>query len=136
MRTTQGCCMLLQNSSCTATYKMLGEKARWELHKDAACCFKTAAVQLLTSYLTNHPSKTNKTCWALLVSKDDILLWTPKHEQTSVDWLAKTYIHQFYVDTGCRLEDLLVGIDGKRTKRIHIVDMPRWWYICIYNRCI
>ena len=51
MRTTQGCCMLLQNSSYTATYKMLGEKARWELHKDAACCFKTAAIQLLTKCL-------------------------------------------------------------------------------------
>ena len=46
--------------------KMLEEKSRWELHKDAAHCFeqileaapyKTAAVQPLTSYLTNHLNK-------------------------------------------------------------------------------
>ena len=44
----------------------LGEKSKWELHKDTACCFevaplKKATVQPLTSHLTNHPSKTNKT---------------------------------------------------------------------------
>ena len=52
-----------------------GEKARWELHKQAVCCFeqkletacyKTAAVQPLTSHLTSHPSKMNKTCRTLL----------------------------------------------------------------------
>ena len=46
--------------------KMLEEKARWELPKDAACCFeqilemtiyKTAVVRPLTSYLTNYPIK-------------------------------------------------------------------------------
>ena len=49
------------------------EQARWELHKDATCCFeqiveaalyKTAAVQLCSSHFTNHPSKMNKTYWA------------------------------------------------------------------------
>ena len=47
----------------------------WELHKDALCYFKqileavsfqTAAVWPLTFYLTNHSSKTSKTCWAML----------------------------------------------------------------------
>ena len=46
--------------------KILQEKARWEIHKDIACCFeqkleaapyKTAAVRPLTTHLTNHPSK-------------------------------------------------------------------------------
>ena len=55
--------------------EITGEKARWELHKDVACCFeqileaaayKTAVVRPLTSHLTNHPSKMNKTCFALL----------------------------------------------------------------------
>ena len=68
------------------------------------CCFeqilevapnKTTAVQSLTSILTNHPSKMNKTYWALLVSKDEfisnILLLTPTHRHTSVCWPAKTY---------------------------------------------
>ena len=54
---------------------MLEEKVRWELYKDVACCsgqileaapYKTAAVQLLTSHLTNHPSKTNEACLAML----------------------------------------------------------------------
>ena len=57
------------------TNKTLGEKAGRELYKDAACSLKQvleaslhkrAAVQPLTSYHTNHPSKTNKTCWMLL----------------------------------------------------------------------
>ena len=47
----------------------------WELHKDAVCCHEqileaalheTATVWPLTYHLTNHPSMTNKTCWALL----------------------------------------------------------------------
>ena len=47
----------------------LGEKARWELYKDAACCFeqilelapyKTVVIQLLTSHLINHPRKASK----------------------------------------------------------------------------
>ena len=50
---------------------MHGEKAKWELHKIAICCFeqiqeatsqKTAAVQPPT----NHPNKMNKTCRALV----------------------------------------------------------------------
>ena len=46
------------------------EKARWELHKNAACSFeqiqetwthKTVAVGPLTFHLSNNPSKMNKT---------------------------------------------------------------------------
>ena len=98
--------------------KMPGEKARWELHKNAACCFeqileaapyKTAVVRPLTSYLINHPSKTSKTCCALL-KKDklmsNVLLWTHTHGLTSVGRPAKTYIHQLCADTGCHQEDL------------------------------
>ena len=55
--------------------EVLGEKATGEQYKDSACYFeqiqvavlhKTATVQPLTSYITNHPSKTSKTCWAML----------------------------------------------------------------------
>ena len=35
----------------------------------------------------------------------DILQWIPTYGLTSVSWQAKTYIHQFCADTGCRLED-------------------------------
>ena len=45
------------------------KKARWELHKNAKCCFeqilkvrlhKRATIGPLTSYLTNHPSKRSR----------------------------------------------------------------------------
>ena len=51
------------------------EKVRWEVHENDTCCFeqileatthKTADALPLTSYLTNHQSKTNKTWGALL----------------------------------------------------------------------
>ena len=77
------------------------EKPRWELYKDATCCFKqileaspskTAAVGPFTAYLTNHPSKTSKTR-----SKDklisDVLLWTPTHGHTRIGQPVKTYIY-------------------------------------------
>ena len=101
--------------------KSLSKKknARWELHKNVACCFeqileatpeKTASVWPLVSYLTNHPSKTNKISWALLVKwdkiKSDVFLWNPTHWYNSVGSPTKSYIHQFSADTGCRLENL------------------------------
>ena len=48
---------------------MLGEKAKWELHKDATSCFeqfleaapyKTAVVHLLTSHHTSHTRQTRQ----------------------------------------------------------------------------
>ena len=61
--------------------KTNGEKARWELYKNAMSCFqqilnarpyKTEAVQLLTSHLQNHPNKTNKICGTLLEKQGQI----------------------------------------------------------------
>ena len=46
-----------------------------------------------------------------------ILLWTPAHICTSVDWSAMSYIHQLSTDTGCELEDLLKVKD----------DWDGWW---------
>ena len=52
--------------------EMPGEKAKWELHKDAAFCFdqileaaldKAPAVWPLTSHPQNHLNKISKTCW-------------------------------------------------------------------------
>ena len=40
------------------------------------------------------------------IIKSDYLQWTPTHGHTSVDQLAKTYIHKLCADTGCHLEDL------------------------------
>ena len=76
------------------------EKAR----SDAVCRFEQilerapnniAAVQPLTSHLTNYPRKTNKTgCRSKDKLTSDILLWTPTHGHTNVSRPAKTYIHQ------------------------------------------
>ena len=72
--------MVIPSCSCISTTvwlhhldsdKTLREKVRWELHKDAACCFEEileaapytiATVQLLTSYLAKYPSKISKIC--------------------------------------------------------------------------
>ena len=60
---------------CLDSIGIPGEKTRWELNKEAACCFeqileaaphKTAAVRPLTSHLTKHSNNTSKTCWVLL----------------------------------------------------------------------
>ena len=70
--------------------EMLGEKARWELYKDAVLNksreqhYKTAVLWPLTSHLTNHPNKMNKTkhCWK---SKDKVMskvLWNYTHTHT------------------------------------------------------
>ena len=60
----------------------------------------------LTSHLTNRPSKTS----CVLPGKDElisnILHWTITHGQyTRVSQPANVYIHQFFADTGCCLED-------------------------------
>ena len=53
---------------------------------------------------------------------------TSKHGHTSIGWPAKIYIHQLCVDTGYHLEDLPIGMNGKRgIKGIHAVSMPWWW---------
>ena len=57
-------------------YEMQGEKARWKLYRNATCIFekileatalKTAAAHPLTSHLTNHWSRMNKTYETLLM---------------------------------------------------------------------
>ena len=61
-----------------------GEKAKWELHKNAKCCFEqileaalyeNAVVWLLASNLTNHPSKMNKTYWAMREKQEQTYKW-------------------------------------------------------------
>ena len=85
-----------------------------ELHKDSTYCFeqilkavpyKTAAVQPLTSHLTNHWCKMSRE----LLEKQrqtNILLWTQIHGHINMGWPAKTYIHQLCADTRCHLDNL------------------------------
>ena len=78
--------------------KTLREKARWELHKDAACCFeqvldaapyKTTPVPPLTSHLSNYLNHCKRSRNGRI---SDILLWIPTHGRPSVNQLAKTFI--------------------------------------------
>ena len=98
------------------------ERIRWALHKNATCCFektfeaapyKTTAVWLLTSYLTNHWSMMSKICW----KSKDVLMWTLIHGHSSFDPLAKIYIHQLSADIGYRLVDL----------QSSVIDRDGWW---------
>ena len=44
---------------------------------------------------------------------NNVLLWTPIHECSSVGQSAKTSIQQLSVNTGCRLEDVLGVMDDR-----------------------
>ena len=76
---------------------MLGEKPKWELLKNVACCFQ----QILEAapYKTHHLKSKDKL-------RSNVLLWTSTHKYTSVGQLTKAYIHQLCSNTGCHLEDL------------------------------
>ena len=112
--------------------KMHGEKARWEMHKNAVSCFEQireatpnniAAVQPLTSHLKNQLRFTRnvRDCWR---SKDkiisNVLVRIQIHGHAIVGWPARTYLHQLSVDTGCSLETCLkwwmIGTDGERKR--------------------
>ena len=92
--------------------------------------YKTATVWPHTAHLTNHSSKTIKTCWALLENKDklisNVLLWTftdgqalfadeqnyvsfAQHPVSTHSWWM---YHQLCVDTGYCLEDSPWSIEG------------------------
>ena len=121
----------------------LGEKARWELHKDTAYCFEQilekasykSAVQPLTSILQTtkvRQAKHAEHCWK---SKDELICnvpWTPTHGYTSVSQPAKTYTYQLCTDTWYCQEDLpkaMAGKDGwqERIKESYTVSMPQWY---------
>ena len=63
----------------------------------------------------------------------EVLLWTPIHGHTSVDWLTKIYIHQLFADTGNCSEDLPIAMNGREGwwewyKRTRAVEIPWWWW--------
>ena len=69
--------------------------------------------------------------------KNDVLLWITTQGHTNVGRLAKTYMHQLSVDTGCCLEDsseVIGDRDGRweRVRELSTVSMNWWgwwWYI-------
>ena len=127
------------------TYKTHGGKSRWDLPKNATCCFeqileatphKTAVAWPLTSNLKNHPCKMNKTCRTLPVKEGqthDILLWTPAHGCTNVSQQTRKNLHQLCADTGYSLrtcqEQWMIGTDGERVWEIHAISTTWWWKV-------
>ena len=105
----------LKNHS-NKTNKTHGEKARWELHKNATCCFEpvleatphgTTVIWSLTSHLKNHYNKTNKTCGTQLeIQGSTHLLKVPTNGPASVGQLAIIFLHLVCTDSGCSSEDL------------------------------
>ena len=72
-------------------------------------------------------------CWRSsdeLIS--DVILWIPSHGRAKARQLARTYIHQLCVDTGCSPEDLLEAMDdreGCQEKVRNIcADGATWWW--------
>ena len=63
---------------------------------------------------------------------DDVLLWTPSRGRAKADWPARTYIQQFFVNTGCIPEDLPEAMDdgeGGRERVGYIrAGVVRWWW--------
>ena len=72
-------------------------------------------------------------CWR---SRDklisDVLLWTPTHGRAKAGRLARTYIQQLCVETGCSSEDLPEAMDNREgwQERVRGIraDGATWWW--------
>ena len=53
----------------------------------------------------------------------DVLLWIPSHGRTKAGRLARTYIQQLCVDTGCSPEDLPEAMDDWEGWRERVRDI-------------
>ena len=73
---------------------------------------QTAIMKTIKNRRTRHAGH----CWR---SRDelisDVLLWTPSHGRAKAGRLARTYIRQLCIDTGCRPEDQPVWLKNKDT---------------------
>ena len=121
------------------TNKAHGEKARWELHKNAISYFEqiletipheTTAVWPLTSHLKNHPRKTNKTCGTLMEKQGQTHKW--HSSMNPYLWMCQCWPTNKNLFTsalcGYRMEfrgparnNLMIGTDGW-VRKIHAVS--------------
>ena len=126
--------------------QMDGEKAWWQLHKNAASKFehvleatppKAAAVRPPTARHENYQRRTIHAghCWR---SRDklisNVLLWTPTHGQAKAEQPAWTYIQQLCEDMGYSPEDLPEAMNNKeelqeRVRDIRAGDTTWWWWM-------
>ena len=128
--------------------KTAGEKARRQLHKNAANNIEQALEQHPTKHqLYGHLPPITKTiqvrwtthaghCWR---SRDelisDVLLWTPIYGRAKAGRPARTYIQQLCEDVGCSPEDLPKAMNDREKGRERVRDIRAggttwwWWYI-------
>ena len=130
--------------------KTAGEKARRQLHKNAANNIEQVRQATPHKAPTIRPPPITKTiqfrrtrhaghCWR---SRDelisDVLLWTPTYGRAKSGRPARTYIKQFCEDTGCSPEDLrwTIGRSSERGSGISMLaarhdddDDDYDWYV-------
>ena len=125
--------------------KTAGEKARRQLHKNAASNIeqvqeatphKATTVRPSTSHHKNYQVRwTRHTghCWR---SRDelisDILLWTSKYGREKAGWPARIYIQQLCKDMGCSPEDPPEAMNDREKWRERVRDIragsTTWWW--------
>ena len=89
---------------------------------------------LITKTIKVRRSRHAGLCWR---SRDELIsdvhLWTPSNGRAKAGWPARTYIQQFWEDTGCSPEDLPEAINDwegwrERVRYIRAGGMTRWWW--------
>ena len=136
--------VILSSCRCVNTitwqHHLDSSKAKSKQHKDITCCYKqilesvpykATTVWPLASYLPDHSRWINYTVYYWC--SQNKLMSKVLHNANQCWPATKTYIHQFCVDIGCHLEDILRTMshrDGwqERVKGIYGISKNWWWY--------
>ena len=114
------------------------KKSRIELHNNAKWCFKniqeaetykTIAIRLLTSHLTNYPSKMSRSLmnkYGRIQKRRSMDSYTRTHQYWPT---SKIYIQPLHADTGCCLDNTQKAMSDRggwreRVKGICTVGLP------------
>ena len=141
--------ILLYRCTTWTLAERMEKKARWELYKNATCCFEQIP-EVNSSFTATFlpfrkPVKIRRPKHAGYYwrSKDklisDVVLWTPANGYTRLGQPVKIYIHQICADTGCSQEDLqklwMIRTDGKRKSGKSVVstrlDDDLYTFVCV-----
>ena len=121
---------------------MYGEKAWWQLHKNAASnieqVLEAATPQSSNCTAPYHPSRKlskldepdmGDTAGEVRTNPlSDVLLWTPSHSQAKAGQPARTYIQQLSADMRYSPEDLLEAMDDREGGGRKGQGYPCWWH--------
>ena len=131
--------------------KTAGEKARWQLHKNAAILNKSGGGQHTTKHqLYGHLPPIRKTIQVKRIIHaghclrrtdeliSDVLLWTLTYGRAKAKQSARTYIQQLCEDTGCSPEYLPETMNDRekwreRVREIRAGGRAWWWWWWFYH---